>query len=173
MLFETERLTLHGWTLDHVPAHRLMAADVGYTCFSTPGFFGFRDEAELAEKVAKRAKQFAETGFGKYVVYEKGTNSFVGTCGIEPFDNNGKPGHELGYRLMLEHWGKGYATEAATGAMKYYFDVLKQPLLHAFALPQNAVSLKIIRKLGFERSGEVKYNGLTNHLFAKSNVARA
>jgi len=167
MLIETERLTLHGWNVNHLSEYRMMAGDVGYNCFSIPGFFSFASDADLAERVAKLARQFSETGFGKYVVYEKGSNAFVGTCGIAPFDNNGEPGHELGYRLMLQHWGKGYATEAATGAMKYYFDVLKHPVLHAFALPQNAVSLKIIGKLGFERSGEVKYNGLSNHLFAK------
>ncbi len=150
----------------------MMSGDVGYTCFSTPGFFSFKDEAELVEKVSKRAKQFAETGFGKYVVYEKGTQSFVGTCGIEPFDNGGTPGHELGYRLMLQHWRKGYATEAATAAIKYYFEVLKHPRLHAFALPQNAASLKIIGKLGFDRSGELTYNGLTNHLFVKTSHRR-
>ena len=53
-------------------------------------------------------------------------------------------------------------TELAAGAV----------VLHAFALPQNTVSLKIIGKLGFERTGEVKYNGLTNHLFAKTSHHR-
>jgi len=167
MLFQTERLTLRGWTVDDLTPHRLMAADVGYTCFSTPGFFSFKDEAELKAKVAKRAKQFDELGLGKFLVFEKGTDSFVGTCGVEPFDNNGTPGYELGYRLMLAHWGKGYATEAARGAMSYFFDELKRPTLHAFALAQNAVSLKIIGKLGFERSGEVQFNGHTNLLFRK------
>ncbi len=172
MLFETERLTVRGWTVDDLPAYRQMAVDAGYNCFSIPGFFSYRDEAELKEKVASRARHFSETGFGKHLVFEKGSDAFVGTCGIDPYQANGTPIHELGYRLMLSHWGKGYATEAATGAMKYYFEVLELPTLHAFALPQNAASLKIIGKLGFERCGEVSYNGLVNHLFAKTSHRR-
>ncbi len=169
MLLETERLSIRGWTLEDVGPHRLMASDVGYTCFSTPGFFSFKDEQELREKVARRAILFSETGFGKYLVFEKGTQAFVGTCGIEPFDNNGAPGYELGYRLMLDQWGKGYATEAANTVMNYFFEGLGRPLLHAFALAQNAVSLKIIGKLGFKRCGEVKYNGLVNQLYVRES----
>jgi RimJ/RimL family protein N-acetyltransferase len=170
-MIETERLTLRGWTLDDVEPHRKMSGDVGYTCFSAPGFFAFKDETELREKVAKRAKQFSDTGWGKYLVFEKGTHSFVGTCGVEPFAYGEGTIHELGYRLMLEHWGKGFATEAARGVMKHYFDVLKQPMLHAFALPQNAPSLKIIGKLGFDRCGEVKFYGLTNYLYVRGHSA--
>lgn len=166
-MIETERLKIRGWTLHDVEPHRKMSKDVGYTCFSSPGYFSFKDEGELLEKVTRRATQFSETGFGKYLVFEKGTGSFVGTCGVEPFDHAGTPIHELGYRLMLEHWGKGYATEAARAVVRYYFEELKHSTLHAFALPQNASSLNIIRKLGFERCGEVSFYGLVNHLFVR------
>lgn len=167
MLLQTERLTLRGWTAEDLSAHRRMSADVGYTCFTVPGFFSYRDEADLREKVAKRAKQFSETGYGKYLIFERGSESFVGTCGVEPYDAQGTPIRELGYRLMLEHWGKGYATEAAAAVMRYYFEELKHKTLHAFALQQNAPSLKIITRLGFERCGDVTYNGLRHHLFVK------
>ena len=48
---------------------------------------------------------------------------FLGCCGLRPHDME-KGVYELGFHLKQEHWGKGYATEAAGAVINYAFDVL-------------------------------------------------
>ena len=56
----------------------------------------------------------AEHGFSLWLATEKATGAVVGDCGLQPLELRG-PDVELGYRLGRRHWGRGLATEAATG----------------------------------------------------------
>ena len=54
------------------------------------------------------------------------TGEFIGFIGLEdvnfeaPF-NRSSPAVEIGWRLAVNHWGKGYATEGAKAALQYGF----------------------------------------------------
>ncbi len=61
-------------------------------------------------------KQFAryqENRFGLMALVEKETNELVGQCGLLSQELDGEPVLEIGYHLLSQHQGKGYATEAA------------------------------------------------------------
>ena len=47
--------------------------------------------------------------FGRWAVEDKFSKEFVGSFAIIPVE--GKEQMQLGYALLPEHWGKGYATE--------------------------------------------------------------
>src|SRR5690606_3770850 len=65
---------------------------------------------------------WALQGFAMFSVVEKASGLWVGQCG--PGRPEGWPGNEVGWTFHPDAWGKGYATEAATAAMDYAFDVL-------------------------------------------------
>ena len=44
----------------------------------------------------------------------------IGYCGVDSCVLEGKPELELGYRLVAEARGLGYATEAASAVLDYY-----------------------------------------------------
>ena len=109
---ETPRLFIRSWTDDDLSHYLTLAKDEGYNCFSTPGQFPI--EAEEAKKQIKARRQLFEfNGLGKFLVFEKETSELVGTCGLAPYVLEGHEEVELGYRLRLLSWGKGYATESA------------------------------------------------------------
>ena len=64
------------------------------------------------------------------------------------------PGPNLGYWLGRPYWGCGYMTEAARGFLMRVFDVGFGDVVYSGAFADNATSLRVQAKLGFERDGE-------------------
>ena len=63
------------------------------------------------------------------------------------------PAPELGYWLGVEHWGKGYATEALHAVIDYAFTDLGHPALTAAARVTNPLSRRVLEKCGFQWTG--------------------
>jgi RimJ/RimL family protein N-acetyltransferase len=61
-------------------------------------------------------------GFGMFSVIERETGVWVGRIG--PLRPEGWPGNEVGWALIRDAWGQGYAVEAATAAMDFAVEVL-------------------------------------------------
>ena len=73
----------------------------------------------------------------------------IGACGIAQQD--GAP--EIGYWLGVEHWGKGYATEAVHALVDYAFTDLGHTALNAGARVTNPASRRVLEKCGFQWTG--------------------
>lgn len=147
---KTERLYIREWRETDIEIYEALSTDVGYNVFSLPGYFLVKNKGEALEKIVLRISNFEKLGLGKFPMFDLQTKEFVGTCGMDPYTIDGKPEVELGYRLMLKHWGKGYATEAARAIVHYGFNELKLRRIIGFALEQNIQSLKILEKIGFK-----------------------
>lgn len=82
----------------------------------------------------------------------KDTNkdTILGACG---FVTQEKLVPELGYWLGVEHWGKGYATEALHALVDYMFDEFDHPALQAGARVTNPASRRVLEKCGFQWTG--------------------
>jgi len=165
MMLETERLVLRNWQESDVDHYLTLAGDVGYHCFSRPGRFMVRNAKEAQAKLRERMLLFDRRRLGKFPAFLKETGEFIGTCGIEPFDLDGQPEVELGYRLCLKFWGKGYAKEAAAAMLKHGFDDLKLPKIMAFVLPQNRASVSILERLGFQYLRDFIHADLSHRLY--------
>ncbi len=74
----------------------------------------------------------------------------VGLVGVS-WENEGAP--ELGYCFGVEHWGKGYATEAARAVIDYAFEEFAIGQLHAGARVLNPASRHVLEKCGFQWTG--------------------
>jgi RimJ/RimL family protein N-acetyltransferase len=92
------------------------------------------------------AGAWAIQGYGMFSVIEKVSGSWIGRLG--PWYPEGWPGTEVGWGLLPEAWGQGYAPEGAAAAMDWAFDTLGwQEIIHCIA-PDNAASQAVARKLG-------------------------
>ena len=60
---------------------------------------------------------------------------------------------EFGYWLGRAHWGKGYATEAGLAFLAHVFDAFAVDAIHSGVFIDNAASLRVQAKLGFEKVG--------------------
>ena len=91
------------------------------------------------------------TGFAMFSVIEKATGRWVGRLG--PWMPEGWPGPEVGWAIVRECWGRGYATEGAAAAMDWAFDELGWiDVIHSID-PQNVSSQQVARKLGSSNRG--------------------
>lgn len=167
MVLETERLVLRNWQESDAHWYMVLARDVGYNCFSCPGYFLVDSPEQADKKIEERLALFKDHKLGKFPIFLKGTGDFIGTCGIAPFELDGQTEVELGYRLCLKYWGQGYATESALAILKYGFKDLNLKKILAFALPQNRASIHVIEKLGFQYLRGFVYNELPHQLFQK------
>lgn len=87
-------------------------------------------------------------GFGYWAVDEKCTGDFVGCVGL--WQSAGWPELELGYWLLKQYQGKGYAQEAAIKCKEYARDVLRAESLVSYIDPDNVTSINLVKKLGAE-----------------------
>jgi RimJ/RimL family protein N-acetyltransferase len=93
-------------------------------------------------------------GYGYYAVEERATGTLIGRVGYT--NQPGWPGFELGWTIIPEYQGRGYATEAAKFLLPYAFDVLDQSRVLSLIHPDNAPSRRVAEKLGQRIEGETE-----------------
>ena len=81
---------------------------------------------------------------------------------------------EIGWRLAVEHWGKGYATEAAKEALRFGFEALDVDEIVSFTSVKNTRSQAVMQRLGmrkeeyeFEHPDVPFGSGLSRHCLYK------
>ncbi|KFZ14137.1 hypothetical protein V501_03395 [Pseudogymnoascus sp. VKM F-4519 (FW-2642)] len=72
--------------------------------------------------------------------------------------NSDVPG-EIGYGLLREHYGRGYATEAGKEALRHWKEDVGIKEIFAAASLDNLASIRVLEKLGFVPGGYVMVNG--------------
>ena len=106
---------------------------------------------EESDALADRIEQhFREHGFGLWAVEVPGVVPFAGFVGlaIPSFKAHFAPCVEVGWRLAVEHWGFGYATEGACYALAFGFQQLGVPEIVSFTVPENRRSRRVMERLG-------------------------
>ena len=66
----------------------------------------------------------------------------------QTFEAHFTPAVEIGFRLARHAWGHGYATEAATEAVRYGFDAVGLAEIVSMTAVQNVRSRAVMTKLG-------------------------
>ena len=85
-------------------------------------------------------------GFAMFSVFERSSGRWVGRLG--PWMPEGWPGTEIGWAIVRDCWGRGYATEGAIAATNWAFDTLGwTQIIHSIA-PANVASQQVARRLG-------------------------
>jgi RimJ/RimL family protein N-acetyltransferase len=113
---------------------------------------GVRTEAQaLAWMEGRLFKSYREDGFGFWLIERREDGALLGLCGL--FRRPVLEGPDLGYALLAEHEGCGYAFEAADACVAYARDRLGWAELLAITSPENPKSHALLRRLGFVEEG--------------------
>jgi RimJ/RimL family protein N-acetyltransferase len=96
----------------------------------------------------RQLAHWEQHGFGRFLVACDG--AFVGFAGLSrlEFDLGIVPGVEIAWRLAHEHWGRGYATEAARAVLDDGFGRLGLADIVAVTTPGNMRSRRVMERLG-------------------------
>lgn len=149
MELRTERLLLRGWRpSDRAPFAALNGDPVAMEHF--PRAMTREASDAFADHIAARLDQ---RGWGLWAVEVPGEADFIGFVGLNEatFPAAFTPAVEVGWRLGREHWGRGYATEAARASVADGFERLGLAEIVSFTTPANRRSRSVMEKLGMRR----------------------
>ena len=130
-------------------------------------FIGVRTPEETRNSLSEWIAAYQLLGFAKWAVVLRETCELVGRCGLTPEELDGVSELELGWTFARAYWGRGYATEAASAAMKYTFDVLQLRRIVSLIDPQNFASERVAVRIGMTFERPVLWKGVLVNLFAK------
>jgi len=99
---------------------------------------------------AHEAQRLAN-GCAPWTVIGRDEDEIVGFGGlyVDPFDPGW--GVEVGYFFRPQSWGRGYATELVQACLTLARRGRRWPIICAFAHAENAASVRVLEKTGFER----------------------
>ena len=158
---ETERLLLRAFREDDLDPYAALCADAEVMRFLGTGITFNRGESWRS--MAGFLGHWVLRGYGMWALEDKATGTFVGRAGF--LNPEGWPGFELGWTLAREHWGKGYATEAARRALGFAFDDLGRDRVISLIRPANAGSIRVAERIGEARVGEVELLGAPSFVY--------
>jgi RimJ/RimL family protein N-acetyltransferase len=90
-------------------------------------------------------------GFGMYVIELKSSTLPIGMCGLVKRDFLSAP--DLGFALLPDHVGQGYAAEAAHALVLHAKQKLGIAQLYAIVKRGNTRSVSLLLRLGFHPQG--------------------
>jgi RimJ/RimL family protein N-acetyltransferase len=146
--FETQRLFLRRWRAsDRAPFAALNADPIAMAHFPAPL------TRENSDALADHCERLIEErGWGAWATEIKETGEFIGCVGLNiPRDDLPvSPCVEVLWRLSRAYWHKGFATEAARGALQIAFETLGLLEIVSFTVPSNVRSRAVMERLGMQ-----------------------
>ncbi|WP_374582859.1 GNAT family N-acetyltransferase [Pseudoduganella sp.] len=154
----TERLRLRQWTPGDYGPFAAINADPRVMEFF-PSVLTRQQSDAMADRCSALIR---ENGWGPWVAELKDSRQFIGLVGLQrprvdlPFS----PCVEVLWRLAFDHWGKGYASEAAKAAIGFGFQSLGLTEIVSFTALCNSRSRAVMERLGMQASGSFEHPAL-------------
>jgi RimJ/RimL family protein N-acetyltransferase len=148
--FNTERLRLRQWC----DADRELFARMNSDPRVMEFFPNLLDRAASEAMFDRIEVKMLANGWGIWAVETKRDKQFIGAVGLQipeadlPF----MPCVEIAWRLAVDYWGKGYATEAAQGALSVGFEILDLEEIVSFTAVCNRRSRAVMERLHMKKA---------------------
>lgn len=146
----TDRLMLRVPNGDDLEGFAAFGADEETTRF----LGGVKGRSAAWRTLSSMAGSWLVNGYSMFSVVERASGRWVGRLG--PWQPEGWPGTEVGWGVLREFAGLGYAHEATVAAMDYAIDVLGwTEVIHTID-PENTRSIALAQRLGSTNGGPTK-----------------
>lgn len=152
---DTPRLKLRPFTAADAPAYAEMCADAEVMRFIGTG--AVQTAAEAWRSMATFLGHWQLRGYGMWAVEHRASGALVGRVGyLDPPD---WPDFELGWLLGREHWGRGFAREAAAAALRHALDDMQRDRVISLIRPGNERSVRVAEAIGERLAGRIELLG--------------
>ncbi|WP_345827975.1 GNAT family N-acetyltransferase [Erwinia sp. HDF1-3R] len=146
MDLETERLKLEPYHPSHYEGLRIMEGDPQIMRYISNGKVKTPDETwDGINRVMQRWETY---GFSWWAIREKMSGMVVGAACLQHLANVEGAPLEIGWRLIADYHGNGYATEAARAIIEFAAGHVGATYLVAVADPKNSASQRVMQRLG-------------------------
>jgi len=139
----TERLFLTPYHLDDL--------DAIYQMNSNPDVMHYLGGAQNFEQVKAyiihEQERWHRLGFGWWSIFIKDTDQLIGAACLQHLDKDESAPIEIGWRLLPQFHGAGYATEAGKAAMDFAFNKVGLNRVIAVAEQENTASTKVMERI--------------------------
>lgn len=153
----TERLAIRPPEPDDVDLLASLFTDPEAMRYIGPG--GTWDDDRMASSLTRKIDLYHERGFTLYTVVRRADGHVLGDCGFNIWPGTGEI--EIGWRFAREHWGRGYASEAARSVFEHARDRLDLTHLICMVAADNVASWRIAERLGFTLDRTEEIHGRT------------
>lgn len=148
----SDRLGFRRWTQDDFELALAVWGDPRVTRFVGGPFSVEAVRQRLADEIAR----MRSSGIQYWPLFRLDDGAHVGCSGLKP-SRLGSETLEIGFYVRPEHWGRGYASEAARAVVQHAFEDLGAGALFAGHHPENEGSRRVILELGFRYSHHEHY----------------
>ena len=145
-IIETERLYLRELIMEDKEQLAKVLSDIESMRFYPHPF----SEEEVENWINWNIDNYKKYKHGLWAVILKAGDIFLGDCGITIQNIDGEIVPEMGFHIIKDYCGKGYATEAALACKKYAFEVLNYEKLYSYTILENIPSQKVAKKVGMK-----------------------
>ena len=167
-MIETERLVLRKPRLEDAADLAVAYADPEVVRYIGDGTTATL--AEVEEGIAQWLERWDSWGLSLCSLERREDGRVLGRVGFLLWDPDTweVPGDEveLGWLLAREHWGKGYATEAALALRDWAFDERGLTRLISLIDPTNLASIGVAERIGEQYERDVVVRGKPGWLYS-------
>ncbi len=110
-----------------------------------------------ARRFLEQYDQYEKYGVGRLAVIEKGTDAFIGWCGLKYSPDIDE--YDIGFRFFKDVWNQGYATETASRCLEFGFSDLNIDEIVGRAMTENMASIKVLEKIGMTFKQHFDFDG--------------
>jgi len=122
-------------------------------------------KAQSKNWIERQLWRYENNKFGHHALIDKQTNKLIGQCGLLTQEIDDKIETEIGYHIIPEYWGKGYATEAAKKFRDFAFEKDLCNSLISIIDIRNIASQKVAEKNSMRKTKQVRYNSLDVYIY--------
>ncbi len=103
---------------------------------------------------------------GLWATIHKPSGTFIGRCGLLPWDIDGVPEVEIAYLIAKPFWKQGLGAEAALALVRYGFETLGLPRLVALIDSAHQASIRTAMRAGLAFERVVEMDGVRSALYS-------
>lgn len=157
--FTSERLGFRTWKTSDFP--KLLEMNTHQEVMRY--FPTIQTAIQCREFIERMETHYRQHGYCYFAVEELATEEFIGFIGLslQTYDIDFNPSTDIGWRLLPNYWGKGYATEGAKACLNYGFKELNLKEIVSVAPTINLPSLAVMKKIGMVKVKDFKHPLLT------------
>ncbi len=156
-VLRTDRLVLRAFTRDDFEPFAQIVSDPEVVQYLDAGAPISREECWRG--MALFIGHWHLRGYGWWAVEDRRSRDFLGRIGL--YNPEGWPGIEIGWLLRRDKWGAGLATEGATAALTFAFDVVGATHVISLIDVRNTRSIRVAEKIGERYEHDTNHSGRT------------
>jgi [ribosomal protein S5]-alanine N-acetyltransferase len=165
---ETERLWLRNWLPSDTDTWVAMNGNPAVRRF----FPNILDREASLASLDYIQQELMTWGYGLFATEVKETGAFIGFIGLShpTFTAPFTPCVEIGWRLDVSAWGRGFATEGARACLEAGLGRWNLPEIYSFTSMHNTPSERVMQKIGMKNRGTFSHPSLPEGHWLREHV---